>query len=167
MTMQCDMDSSTLSAYLDGELSESEAETIQAHIEDCQRCQDELAQLQQVTHSVQMLLSTVAVPEDLQNRILLSIKEIHQGAQARRLLLVYGFCLALVIVGVFWLALSPFGKFVRVMFRLGFAAGHSAVQLVATGGAVWPTVIVVLSVLLGIASVTGVVRMLKSSEVTV
>jgi anti-sigma factor (TIGR02949 family) len=165
--MQCDMDSQRLSAYLDGEVSDSEAHAIRAHLDRCVACQDELAQLQQLTHRIQESIRTTTVPEDLQEHILLAITELHQAVQARRVLLLYGCCLALVVAGVSWLAFSPLGNFVRLMLRLAFAAGHSALRLVATGGVVWPTVIVVLSILLGGASVTAVVRVLRSSEVTV
>lgn len=162
-----DISSERLSAFLDGELTPSDMDQLSSHIAECPDCQNAVAEARRVRELIQLSLAASTPSSTLQERILASVTRLHQEAQARRLVVMYTFCLALVIAGVTWMVFSPIGRFLRLVFRLLFTAVDSVFRVVASTGLVWPSVIVASSFILGGLAVAAVVRMLKSSEVTV
>lgn len=162
-----DVQSEQLSAYLDGELAGEVLREIEDHIITCDACQTTLSELQQVRQLVQASLAAQSVPFSVEERIRVSIVQAHQDAEVGRGLIVYACCLALVVAGVLYIALSPLGRIVRLVWGLLFTATGGVFRVIAATGVLWPTVIGISSILVGIACVLLVVRMLRSSEVTV
>ncbi|REE94346.1 putative zinc finger protein [Paenibacillus taihuensis] len=64
-----------LSAYLDDELEEVERQQVEAHLETCESCQAIVDDLLGLKHEFRLTFAAVEAPMNLENRVLLTLRE--------------------------------------------------------------------------------------------
>jgi len=86
--INCEQISPILSAYLDGELSKAERESVEWHLQECERCRSELRELERVK-SFARQIEEVQPPISLRERIMASVAKEKECELVRPLLTAY------------------------------------------------------------------------------
>lgn len=86
--ISCEQISPILSAYLDGELSKAERESVEWHLQECERCRSELRELESVK-SFARQVEEVQPPISLRERIMARVAKEQECEVVRPLLTLY------------------------------------------------------------------------------
>ncbi len=162
--MNCESLEELLSAYIDGELSESEKMAVSLHLDECPRCRKVVHDFRGMSEIVQESFGTVFAPEAFEQLVAQNIVEIQQGIQTRRLSLIY---LASAIFGFFVilsLSISPVGHFVKASFRLSFAIFHGSINLLSVVSNVWFVMIGAMMLMVFVLSFALVVQLFRKVQ---
>ncbi|OLN32541.1 anti-sigma factor family protein [Desulfosporosinus metallidurans] len=110
--MNCSECTAQITEYLDGELPVLKETLIRNHLLSCPNCQGWADELQKLSFQIKQAMNSIPVPDDLEERILTSIRKEHRVAhkQARWT------GLALIVLGV--PILSLFSPFLLSVLRL-------------------------------------------------
>ncbi|WP_425806590.1 anti-sigma factor family protein [Desulfitobacterium sp. Sab5] len=73
--MECLQCMERISEYLDKELSESEHQDMQVHLDECKDCRNAMNELAHLREATKLSIDSIPVPPDLANKILFSIQE--------------------------------------------------------------------------------------------
>ncbi|WP_042220415.1 anti-sigma factor [Oceanobacillus manasiensis] len=74
MAKQCDR----LIDYFNNQLTEREREAFEIHLGECASCQEELAELEELTMDLPFGVDAVEPPEDMKDRVLSNVKNVNQ-----------------------------------------------------------------------------------------
>ncbi len=101
-----------LSRHLDGELSGPEAEAVEDHLKDCDRCRDEVASLRGLDRNVKRLVEETHASEGFVRRVMSAMSGRHKAAGAggravpRAVVWGVGFVLAIGVAALVWVVVS-------------------------------------------------------------
>lgn len=165
--MNCDEVQLQLSAYLDDEISETERQRIDSHLNTCADCREVLSQLYEMQAFYISELTAVEVSGDIESRVLSQIQKTsnassHYSIQLHRLSRIFGAVGLTAAVFIVFILLSPVGLLMRAGYHLFTAMLGGIFQLSGFMGTYWIAAFVVFFILLASLSLFGVIRLLKS-----
>ena len=137
--MNCEVDQSQLTAYVDQQLAEDEWKRVDTHLETCIHCRQIVLGLQRTTEELDHYFGDVFVPFGFEDEVMQRLKATHQIRHMNRLSAIYLICAGIGIgLGAFIaLMVSPLGAIMGVILHTLFILVHGISLLPMSLGYGW------------------------------
>lgn len=156
--MECRECSENISAFIDGELESDLKHQMKAHLHTCKDCQNVTSQLRTLNTTLVQAYDTVQIPTNLEERILLSIRQEKKRAKQQFALTAF---ILILLFSPFVLLSSLVWRFVQIIFAAGSLLGHVESALIQFIPQTFSWSIGLIAVILSVSGLLLVWAMLK------
>ncbi|TCP28961.1 putative zinc finger protein [Scopulibacillus darangshiensis] len=158
-----------ISAYMDGELSEEEARHVEAHLQECQSCQEQLDDLLSIKAQMAAAYQSIDLPDGIAESVMTVIHQEEKERTRHHSLTKWAVFIPVVLAALFLLIqLTPgfyFGmSFASTLFNISLSIFHAVTVIISSLPYVLSMVVVIAGLIIAI-SIWSLRRLLETRTI--